>query len=168
MKGILLSIMLLVGINFVYGQKLNKQSRKERREALEAQRIEEVKTLINDKTWIFKVNTAVPLAGPAISVNGSFDVELVNDTVVSYLPFFGIGYLGDIGKNEGPFDFTKPIKNYSFKKEKKVYRIKFEVINEKDYLTFFFDIGITGSTTLSINSRNRQTMSFYGIIESIK
>lgn len=165
MKKILLSLILLLSVLLINAQQVKKQSRKERRAAREAKRIEEVKTLLDNKTWVFEVNQAIPMAGQPVNVSGSFDAKITNDTIISYLPFFGVGYVGDIGRSEGPFDFTQPIENYSFKETKKGYQIKFDVRNRNDFLSFFFHIGKTGSASLSIFSRNRQSMSFYGDIE---
>lgn len=168
MKKILLSLILLLSVLIINAQQVKKQSRKERRAAREAQKIKEVKALLDNKTWIFDVNQAIPLAGQPVNVSGSFDARITNDTIISYLPFFGVGYVGDFGRTEGPFDFTQKIENYSFKTTKKGYQIKFDVRNKNDYLSFFFHIGKTGSATLDIHSRNRQAMSFYGDIEKVE
>lgn len=164
MKKIFLSLVLLLSVLFVNSQEVKKQSRKERRAAREAKKIEEIKTLLDNKTWVFEVNQAIPMAGQAVNVNGSFDAKIKNDSIFSYLPFYGEAYVGEIGSSEGPFDFEQPILNYSFKKTKKGYHIKFDVRNKSDYLSFFFHIGRTGSASLNIQSRNRQSMSFYGEI----
>ena len=46
--------------------------------------------------------------------------------------------------------------------------VEFDVRNKNDLLNFTFQIGETGTTSLSVNSSNRAFISYYGDIVKIK
>jgi len=163
-KTILIAILVFA---FIAGhaQENEKLSRKERKALKEKQRIEEVKTLLNDKVYVFKPTTALPSGGRSRNLDGTFSAKINKDTLDCYLPFFGRAYSVEYGSTTGPFTFTLPIDEYSMEESKKGYKVELKVKNKNDNMTFMFQIGETGSASLNINSTNRQFMSYNGNIE---
>ena len=165
-KIIFISSILFAAFFVSNAQEQEQKSRKEIRKEREAKRIEEVRELINDSTFVFNATHAMPLGGGSIHLNYSFDAEINKDTIVSYLPFYGVAYRPDYGGRNSAFDFTQPIENYKFEKDKNGYMVTFEVKNKMDHLDFTFHISELGYANLNIISTNRQAMSFYGTIEA--
>ncbi|MDD4107884.1 MAG: DUF4251 domain-containing protein, partial [Prolixibacteraceae bacterium] len=144
--------------------KNRKQVRKER----QTEKIKEIQQLLDNKTFIFKATHALPMGGGSIQLDYSFDAEVKNDTIDSYLPFFGVAYRVDYGGRDSGFNFTEAIENYKSEKSKNGYLINFDVKNKMDYLNFTFHISKPGYATLNIISTNRQAISYYGYLETPK
>lgn len=166
MKSLIITAVLLVTFLFTATAQQEQRNRKERRDEKQAQQKEEIKNLLQQKTFVFKPTHAMPLGGGSIFLSHSFEAEIKNDTLNSYLPFYGVAYRADYGSTRSAFDFIQPVEDYSFEEVKSGYRVTFDVKNKMDYLTFQFQISEIGYTTLSVISTNRQAISYYGHIEA--
>ncbi|WP_347841029.1 DUF4251 domain-containing protein [uncultured Draconibacterium sp.] len=140
-----------------------KLSRKERKAEREAKLTEQTKKLIEDKAWQFNASQMLPSSGKSRSLTTSYNVVLKDNEVDSYLPYFGRAYSADYGSTESPMIFKAPIEDYSVEDGKKGgYVVKFSAKNKNDRVTYTFQIGSTGSASLSVNSTNRQHISYHG------
>lgn len=166
MKNILITTLLLLGWVVAATAQQDQLNRKERRELKQEQKKEEIKSLLENRTFIFVPTHAMPLGGGNIYLNHSFDAEVNGDTLISYLPFYGVAYRAEYGARNSAFDFTQPIDEFELNENRNGYRINFDVKNKMDYLTFNFQVSELGFATLNITSTNRQAMSFYGRIEA--
>lgn len=141
------------------------KSRKDRRTERQEKRMEEVKTTILDKSFIFIPTHAMPLGGGSIQLSHTFEAEVKGDSIFSYLPFFGVAYHVEYGGRNSAFDFSLQLENYKMEEDEKGYQINMEVKNKMDYITYSFFISELGYATLNVTSTNRQAISFYGRIE---
>lgn len=146
----------------------SKLSRKEKKSLREEQKIKEVKTMLNNKHYEFVPTQVLPISMQPRNLSGTFRAEIKNDSIYSYLPFYGRAYSAVYNSTEGPFTFELPINDYKKEKDKKGYLIEFEVKNKSDLLKFMFKISPNGYTTLHINSTNRQAITYYGRLEKPK
>jgi hypothetical protein len=145
-----------------------KMSRKERKAAKKAEQIEKTKALIEAETWQFSANQMLPSQGKSRTLTTAYSVILKDTTVDSYLPYFGRAYRADYGSTESPMIFKSDISDYSIEDWKKGgWIIKFTAKNKNDIINFIFTIGETGSASLSVNSTNRQNISYYGDLEEV-
>ncbi len=167
MKNILFTMILLVAFFTASAQDSGK-TRKERKAEKEAKQAEQVKNLLNDKAFVFNATHALPMGGGSMYLNYDYDVKVENDTVTSYLPFFGVAYHADYGQRKSPFDFTQPLDDYKMEKEKDGYLVDFELSNGIDHLNYTFHISKLGFATLHVTSTNRQSISYYGTIDEIE
>lgn len=167
MRKIVLLAFLVFAIIGVNAQDSKKQTRKEKRAAKEAKKIEQTKALLEGKDYVFVATQALPSGMRSVNLDGSYDMKIEGDEVICYLPFYGRAYSAGYGGGEGPFDFTLPIENYTLENEKKgAYLVQFEVKNKNDNIKFSLSIGNTGSASLIVTSTNRQSINFYGDIEA--
>ena len=141
------------------------KSRKERRAERQEKRMEEVKSMIKDKSFAFVPSHAMPLGGGSIQLSYSFEAEIKGDSIFSYLPFYGVAYRVEYGGRNSAFDFSLPLENYEMEENENGYHIKLEVKNKMDYITYSFHISELGYSTLNVTSTNRQAISFYGRFE---
>ena len=88
----MLLLALLVGI-----PTLSAQSKKEKKE----QKKEAVKNLIESENYKIDVNTAMPMRGRSIPLTSSYSLEIRNDSVISYLPYYGRAYSIPYGGGDG-------------------------------------------------------------------
>ena len=80
---LMLLLALLVGL-----PTLSAQSKKEKKE----QKKEAVKELIVSENYKIDVNTAMPMRGRSIPLTSLYSLEIRNDSVISYLPYYGRAY----------------------------------------------------------------------------
>lgn len=140
-------------------------SRKDRRTERQEKRIEEVKSMILNKSFVFVPTHAMPLGGGSIQLSYTFEAEVKGDSIFSYLPFYGVAYHVDYGGRNSAFDFSLPIENYELQEEDKGYQITLEVKNKMDYITYSLYVSEMGYATLNVTSTNRQAISYYGRLE---
>lgn len=165
MRNLVLLAVLLFAFVSVDAQTSKKEQRKAKRAAKEAAKIEEIKTALEEKDYVFVATQALPTGMRSVNLDGTFDVRIEGDEIICYMPFYGRAYSADYGSNEGPFDFEGVVENYEMETTKKGYQVKFDTKKGNDNMNFIFEIGKTGSSTLSITSTNRQSITYYGDIK---
>lgn len=168
MKNVIFILVLLISFLSINAQDVTKKSRKEIRAERQVQKIKEIRSLLENKTFVFNATHTSPMSGGSIDLSYYFDVKIKGDTVFSYLPFYGVAYRVDYGSRNSPFDFVKPIEKFSSKKDENGYQITFEASNGNDHINFTFQISDLGFATLNVTSTNRQFISFYGTIDEIE
>ena len=103
--------------------------------------------------------------------NLSINYDLVFDSlkIKAYLPYYGRAYSAPYGGDGGvKFDLTAEEIDKRWNKKKKMFYIKTEVSDSQDSYSLYLTASPSGYADLKINFRNRQTISYYGIIEKIE
>ena len=153
---LMLLLALLVGF-----PTLSAQSKKEKKE----QKKEAVKKLIASENYKIDVQTALPMRGRSIPLTSPYSLEIRNDSVISYLPYFGRAYSIPYGGGDG-LNFRTPLKEYSMEMDKKGNAvIKFIARNPEDRFEFRAKVYSNGSTSIDVNMQNRQSISFQGELD---
>jgi flagellar hook protein FlgE len=124
---------------------------------------------LNDKQFLFVANSADPLRGRTRFLTGSYDVKVKNDSLVSYLPYFGRSQVAPMNTDDAGLTFTSTNFTYSFSPGKKdrwdvVLIIKDQSNVSKYVLTVFSD----GTADLTASSNFRDQISFRGYVRAIK
>ena len=153
---LMLLLALLVGL-----PTLSAQSKKEKKE----QKKEAVKELIVSENYKIDVNTAMPMRGRSIPLTSLYSLEIRNDSVISYLPYYGRAYSIPYGGGNG-LNFKAPLKEYNMKLDKKGNSvITFTARNPEDKFDFRVKVYSNGSTSIDVNTQNRQSISFQGELD---
>ncbi len=106
-------------------------------------------------------------SGPSFPVN-NYSFDLHKDSLVSYLPYFGVAYSAPFGSNEGPLDFTSTDFTYTRQSGKKG-KITITLNNNlSDVQELYLDVSSGGYATLNVRFNNRQPISFYGQIKGLR
>ncbi len=166
MKNLLFISILIFSVFTINAQE--KKSKKELKAEKKAEQMEEVKSIVESKTFVFKANSVNPMRGRTIILTSEYDVKITNDSIFSYLPFFGVAYSVSYGGTDSPMIFNKPFETCDFETTKNGYLVQVSVKNGNDRLEFSFHISVTGSTSLNVSSLNRQSISYNGNLEKIK
>ena len=149
----MLLLALLVGI-----PTLSAQSKKEKKE----QKKETVKKLIESENYKIDVNTAMPMRGRSVPLPSSYSLEIRNDSVISYLPYYGRAYSIPYGGGDG-LNFKAVLKEYSMEMDKKGNAvIEFIARNPEDRYEYRVKVFPNGSASIDVNMQNRQSISFQG------
>ena len=88
-----------------------------------------------------------------------------NDSLFSYLPYFGVAHRAPYGGGKG-LVFDAPINKYEAKKDKKG-RIKIElaVRNEEDSYTYHITLYSNGSANIDVQPNNKDQITFSGKLD---
>jgi len=129
------------------------------------QKRQAVKELVRSKNYKIYVNIALPMSGHSIQLSSEYYLEVKNDSLFSYLPYYGRAYMIPYDGGKGLI-FNAPITSYQIKKNKKgKYEVTAETRNSEDtykyYLTIFYD----GSSNIQVNMQNRQSIGFIGRLD---
>jgi hypothetical protein len=166
MKNLLIISIFIFSVLSINAQE--KKSRKELKAEKKAQQAEEIKTIVESKTFVFEANIANPMKGRTVNLTSDYDVKITNDSIFSYLPYFGVAYSASYGSTDSPMIFNEPFEGCDFETTKNGYLVKVSVKNNNDRLEYSFHISDTGSTSLNVSSLNRQAISYTGNIEKVK
>ncbi len=128
-----------------------------------------VEVLLKSKQFLFVPASVNPLSGRTRYLDGYFDLKVKNDSLVSYLPYFGRTTMAPIGSDDTGMRFTSTEFTYSYKPGKKgsynvVIQVKDNANSNKFYLTVY-----NNYTALLVASSNfRDQISFRGDIRELK
>jgi len=164
MKKLLIIALMIISVVKVNAQETEKKSKKELKAEKEAKQIEETKALVESKIFVFDARTVNPMKGPSKSLTTQYEVRITKDSIYSYLPYFGVAYTASYGGTDSPMVFDKPFESCVMEKTKKGYTVEVDVKNGSDKLDYSFYISESGSTTLSVSSTNRQSITYNGDI----
>ena len=152
LKKSLLLLLLILSISLVQAQEKTSTSQ-----------------LINNKNFVFKVQTILPPGGSARQTAGEYDVRLLGDSLISYLPYFGRAYSAPLPGQSGGFNFTSTKFDYTAKQRKKGgWEISIQPKDVEDVREFFLTISEKGYGTLRVLSNNRQPISYNGYVTAVE
>ena len=124
-----------------------------------------VTNALNNRDYIIAISRMYPMRGSSRSVSYGYSVEVRNDTLFSYLPYFGRAYNVPYGGGKG-LNFTAPIGSYQeYMKRNGQRHIEIGVTNEEDIYLYTIDVFDNGSSSVSVSSRQREQISYTGDIE---
>jgi hypothetical protein len=129
----------------------------------------EITSLINQKRFEFKAQSATPMSGRFRQLTTSdFGVVVKNDSLESYLPYFGRAYSAPINITQSPLDFTSTKFSQTIEETKKGrWIITIKPTDTQDIRELIFDISPSGNAFLTVSSNNRQPISFHGFITPV-
>ena len=124
-----------------------------------------LKSILSTKNFVFKAQSAWPLQGTVVQLTPGFDMKVINDSINTYLPYFGRAFNASYNGGGG-INFTSTKFDYKLKeKSKGGWEIIIKPTDAKDIDRLIYSISTNGFATLQVTSNNRQAISFYGIIE---
>lgn len=137
----------------------------EERAARAAEQAKAVKTALQERKYEIAVSRMYPPRGSSKSLSYGYSVVVRNDSLISYLPYFGRAYDVPYGGGKG-LNFSAPISNYKESQPKSDKRhIEIDVKNDEDIFLYTLDIFDNGNTTIDVQSRQRERITFSGEME---
>lgn len=130
-----------------------------------AQKALAVEKALASRRYVVDVRMMYPRRGRAVNVSSNYSLEVKGDTVVSYLPYFGRAYSVPYGGGKA-FNFSAPISSYeSTRDEKGITHVRLVTDNEEDVITFQLEIFDNGQTTIDVQAREREPITYSGELE---
>lgn len=129
---------------------------------------EEVARLIESKHFVTPMRTMHSAMGTSKSIDFGYRVTVKGDTLISYLPYLGRAHNLSYGSDEG-LNFTAAITEYRIDRPRKdANRVQLLGATKSSLYIYTFLIYDDGSVQLSVQSRDKEAVSFDGEIEAYK
>lgn len=163
--------MFILGITGISLNAVLAQTRKEKKQEKRDKEFAAIDSLIESKTYRFDARKANPSGGQQVDLTThSADLIINNDSVESYLPFFGRAYNIAYRTSDSGIKFETLHSDYTLKKDtvKRTIDVSFSAKTEYDDYEFNLSVTSGGSATLGVISINRAFISFNGTIEPLK
>jgi hypothetical protein len=123
-----------------------------------------IKTRIENKSFTFIAQFALPMKGRLISLSSSFDVRVSGDTVTAYLPYYGEVHSASVG-SDGEIKFTSVHNKYSVTPKKNGWNLFIKPDDIRYSIELYFDISKSGNVMLRVNDYRRDPISFKGYLD---
>ena len=137
----------------------------EERAARKAEQMRKVAAALNARDYKISVTQMHPMSGPSKPVTYGYSVEVRNDSLFSYLPYFGRAYNVPYGGGKG-LNFSAPIESYKEGVAKNgMRRIEIGLTNEEDTYLYMLEVFDSGSASVSVQARQREHISYSGNME---
>ena len=111
---------------------------------------------------------AKPMRGGSRNLTTNYTLEIRNDSVFSYLPYFGVAYNAPYGGGKS-LNFNASITGYTTRALKKgKIQIDFKTRSDEDNYEYRLTIFPDGSTSIHVQPMNKQSISFTGEMDTEK
>ena len=109
-----------------------------------------------------------PVGGGSRNLTTNYTLEIRNDSVFSYLPYFGVAYNAPYGGGKS-LNFNASITGYTTRALKKgKIQIDFKTRSDEDNYEYRLTIFPDGSTSIHVQPMNKQSISFTGEMDTEK
>ncbi len=137
---------------------------------IDPQRAAAIKTLLEQQQYVVMVGSMRPLSAPTLSVSLGQKMIVRDGTVSCYLPYVGSGQnVGYGASGYKALNFTSPIEDYkvTYPKENRA-DVTFKVNNGDDHYRFHIEVFMNGKTTIDVDPRGRDAISYSGMIHGLE
>lgn len=120
---------------------------------------------LNNREYQIAIDRMYPMRGSSRHVSFGYSVEVRNDTLISYLPYFGRAYNVPYGGGKG-LNFTAPIESYQeYMKKNGLRHIEIGLSNEEDTYLYTIEVFDNGNSSVEVRARQRERISYSGNVE---
>jgi|SRR5690554_875632 len=125
--------------------------------------------LVKSKNFEFAANTAMPLGKSSINLVGNeYTVVFSADKIVSDLPYYGVATRSaGLERDKGMRFEGKPM-DFEVVNLRNGYRVKATIKTDRDRFTLSLKVGSSGYATLTIDSKNRELISYQGEVRRVR
>lgn len=150
--------LMAVGLASCAGPKLTAAEKQQRARRM----ADEVAERLNDRRFTIDITYMQPLHGPSKHVDYGFSLEMRGDSIVSYLPYFGVAYSVPYGGGKG-LNFTATINNWQLSQTKAdMHEAMVDVSNGEDRLLYRIDVYADGNSQIDVWANERDPISYTG------
>jgi hypothetical protein len=162
------TLIKIIFVLFISLQMVEPATAQTKKQARDAAKTAALKKQIDTKNFTFQARYMYPMGGGQRYLNTDYDVRVTKDSVIAFLPYFGVAYAGaGYNSNEdNGIKFTST--RFDYQSEQKKNGSWYIVIKPQDNRTtnqLIFNISPNGSTDLSVISTNRQRIRFDGYLK---
>lgn len=163
MKNLALIFVLIFAVSVLPAQE--KKSKKQLKAERKSQKIQIIKSIVDNKTFVFKAYSVIPKNEKTKTLISDFGIEVRNDSIFSYLPYYGNTYSRDYSNfKDSPMGFAQLMESYKKVRTKSGFEINIKVKNLNELIDLVFHISKMGDATVVASSLNRQAITYVGEI----
>ena len=136
---------------------------------VDQQRVEAIKSLLESQQFVVMVGSMRPLSAPTTPVSQGHKMIVRDGTVSCYMPYAGSGQnIGYGASGYKAMNFSSPILDYKVEYPKADRaRVTFRVDNGDDNYRFHVEVFMNGKTTIDVDPRGRDAISYSGMIHGL-
>lgn len=136
---------------------------------VDEQRAAAIKSLLESRQYVVMVGSMRPLSAPTVSVSQGQKMIVRDGMVTCYLPYAGSGQnVGYGASGYKALNFSSEILDYKVEYPKPDRaRVTFRVDNGDDNYRFHVEVFMNGKTTIDVDPRGRDAVSYSGIIHGL-
>ena len=122
---------------------------------------QEIREKIQAHDFVVEVHTAQPMRGRSVHLTHGYNLQIRNDSVLAYLPFYGVAHSAPYGR-EGGIQLSEAMKEYSLKEQKDGWDIRFKANARYYHYDILIHIYNDGNSTIYVGSYERDPIRFIG------
>ncbi|HET6559857.1 MAG TPA: DUF4251 domain-containing protein [Prolixibacteraceae bacterium] len=155
---IILGILFIIISGFQPGERKLRKVQKER----------EMLELLESGKFRFVARSARSSLGNFNNLSTHYDLDFDSLNIKAFLPYYGRAYSVPYNGEGGvKFDLKADKIEKRWDKKKKRYIVATEVSDQHDSYSIYMTASLSGYADVLINFRNRQMISYYGILERL-
>lgn len=121
--------------------------------------------MIEEKNFVFVARQMQPQRGASQQITSAYDLTVMPDTIVAFLPYFGRAFTAPVNPADGGIKFTSSSYGYEVRKRKKKgYEILVTPKDASGIVSLRLSLFDNGRGTLQVTQLNREPISFTGYI----
>ncbi len=134
----------------------------EEKAARAAEQAANVNKALKERKYKIDVERMYSMRGGSKTLSYGYSVEVRNDSLISYLPYFGRAYSVPYGGGKG-LTFSERIGSYQeYQKSNGLRHIEIGLRNDEDTYLYTIEVYDNGSSSISVQSRQRENISYSG------
>jgi hypothetical protein len=127
-----------------------------------------VKTLIDSGNYVFHAQSAISMSGRVRQLETDYTVTITKGKITADLPYFGEAYSAPMDPTESGIQMTSTAFDYSVKPRKKDgWNVMIKPKDDKQVQQIALTISSEGYIGAQVMSRNRQPITFNGVISAL-
>jgi hypothetical protein len=127
-----------------------------------------VKTLIDSGNYVFHAQSAISMSGRVRQLESDYMVTVTKGKITVDLPYFGEAYSAPMDPTESGIQASSTVFDYSVKPRKKDgWNVIIKPKDDKRVQQIALTISSEGYIAASVVSRNRQPITFNGVISEL-
>lgn len=134
----------------------------EEKAARAAEQAAKVNKALKERKYKIDVERMYSMRGGSKTLSYGYSVEVRNDSLISYLPYFGRAYSVPYGGGKG-LTFSERIGSYQeYQKGNGLRHIEIGLRNDEDTYLYTIEVYENGSSSISVQSRQHENISYSG------
>lgn len=160
---------LIVLSTFLFFGNASAQIKKELMDSKQEVVSDRIGELLASQKFEFIANTMFPLGQPSKNLVGNdYSVIFSPEKLVSNLPYYGVAHRGmALGRDKG-MRFQGEPNDYSITESGNGYLVTAMVKTDNDSFSISMEVSTSGYATLSIDSKNREAVSYQGEVRGFR
>ena len=123
-----------------------------------------VKNMIDSQNFIFIPRSVNPMNSRRRDLPPDYELSVSKDSLISYLPYFGRGYIAPVSPSDVDFDFKSKNFTYTSTPARRGWNVSIKVKDQTYFREMYLRIFENASASLTISGIDRSSISYEGYI----